>query len=338
MSTSSSSEIPELAVPLSRSEESLRVVAAQARPVWLDSRATADKAIALIEQAAGAEADVVVFPEAFLPGYAWWVPRTDGARFEAPDQRAAYAYYLEAAVEIGGEELQLVGEAAADFGVTVYLGTAERGVGSGRGTVYCTLVVLEPGRGVVMTHRKLVPTYDERLVWGYGDGYGLGARDVGGLRVSALNCWENLMPLARHAAYADGTDVHISLWPGSPSHTEATTRFFAYEGRVWSLGVCGLYLREDIPDDFPLAEKLREWVGDLPFTGGTALAAPTGEWVIEPLVGEERLVVCDLDPQPVRSARLDFDPTGHYARPDVFDVRIDRTRRTAASFVEESHP
>jgi nitrilase len=311
---------------------SLRVAACQAQPVWLDREATTAKVIALIEEAAAGGAELVVFPEAFLPGYPWWVSRSDGARFEADDQKLAYAYYLEQAVELGGPELTRIAEAAGEARTWVMLGSGER---SG-GTVYCTLLTIDPARGVVAAHRKLMPTYDERLVWGHGDGHGLRAHRIGALRVTGLNCWENLMPLARQALYAEGTDLHVGLWPGSEEQARWMTRFIAYEGRVWSISVCGIYDLADVPSDFPLASTLAAWEGEMPFRGGTAIARPGGEWLVEPVVGSERVVFADLELGPARAEHLSFDPSGHYARPDVFSLVVNRERRQSASFRDDA--
>jgi nitrilase len=312
----------------------VRVAAAQARPVWLDPKATTNKVLTWLEDAAAQQVDLVAFPETFLSGYPFWLDLTDGAVFDDPPQKQAYAAYLDAAVLVDGPELALVVEAARDLGIFVYLGTTERGGGPASGTVFCTLVAIDPHAGVVSTHRKLMPTYQERLVWGIGDGHGLRTHRVGDLRVGGLNCWENWMPQARHALYADGEDVHVSVWPGSPRNTADITRFIALEGRVWSLAACGLLSLDDVPADFPLRTRLEQTGVSHFCRGGSAIAAPDGSWLAEPIADQERLLVADIDPQAVRAARQNFDPTGHYSRPDVFDVSVDRRRREASRFVD----
>jgi nitrilase len=310
----------------------MRVAAAQAHPAWLDKTATTERVVCWIERAANDGIDLLAFPETFLPGYPSWVCRTDGARFDEPQQKRAYGQYLDAAVELDGPEIARITEAVHDLGVFVYLGVAERGTGTGRGTVFCTLAAIDPGHGVIGRHRKLVPTYDERLVWGWGDGHGLRVHRVGGWRVGGLICWENWMPQARHALYADGEELHISVWPGSVRLTRDVTRFVAREGRVWHLAVGGLLTGDDVPDDFLFADQLSP-LGVM-HDGGSAIAAPDGTWVVEPVAGREALVAADINHALVDSERQNFDPAGHYARPDVFDVRVDRRRREAASFVE----
>lgn len=315
--------------------DSLRIAAAQLRSVWLDPAATTEKAISWLEEAARQGVELVAFPETFLSGYPFWLELTGGARFNDALQKQAFAAYLDAAVELGGPEIARITEAARDLGVFVYLGTTERDSAAARGTVFCTLVAIDPRKGVVGTHRKLMPTYEERLVWGKGDGHGLRVHPVGAARVGGLNCWENWMPQARHALYAQGEDLHVSVWPGSVRNTADITRFIALEGRVFSLAANGLLSLSDIPTSFPLYAQL-EALGASDFlTGGSAIAAPDGSWLVEPVAHEERLVVADIDLAVVRGERQNFDPAGHYSRPDVFDVRVDRSRRSAAHFTDD---
>ncbi len=312
----------------------MRIAAAQARPAWLDPDATTKKVLDLLGEAAQQRVELLAFPETFLSGYPFWVERTGGARFNDARQKAAYAAYLDAAVELGGPQVRTITEAVRDVGVLTYLGVTERGSGPARGTVFCTLLAVDPAGGVVGRHRKLVPTYEERLVWGHGDGHGLRVHTVGQTRVGGLNCWENWLPQARHALYAQGSDLHVSVWPGSPRLTQDITRFIALEGRVFSLAASGLLSLQDVPSDFPLRDEL-EAQDSVYYSGGSAVAAPDGTWVVEPVADEERLVVADIDVAAVRRERHNFDPTGHYSRPDVFEVRVDRRRREASTFSDD---
>jgi len=313
----------------------MRIAAAQGHPAWLDAGATTKKIIAFLEEASAESIELLAFPETFLGGYPFWVEKTDGARFNHELQKAAYGYYLDAAVEIHGREVVEITEAVRDLGVFTYLGVAERGDATARGSVFCTLLAIDPGRGLVSRHRKLVPTYEERLVWAHGDGHGLRVHDVGTGKVGGLNCWENWMPQARHALYASGEDVHVSVWPGSSRLTRDITRFIALEGRVYSLAASALLSLDDVPTGFPFRELLEEQGHDSYYDGGSAVAAPDGTWVVEPVEDREGLIVADIDLAHVRQERQNFDPSGHYSRPDVFDVRIDRRRRAAALFIDE---
>ncbi|TDB84288.1 carbon-nitrogen hydrolase family protein [Actinomadura sp. KC216] len=306
----------------------MRVGAAQARCSWLDSAGGVAKVVEFLERGAADHVELLAFPETFLSGYPFWVERTGGARFDDPDQKRAYAAYLDAAVELDGPELRVITEAVRDLKVFTYLGITERV----RGTVYCSLVAISPDEGIVGAHRKLMPTHEERLVWGIGDGHGLRTHQVGGFAVGGLICWENWMPLARHALYAQGESLHVSVWPGSSGLTGDITRFIAREGRVYSLAAGALFSYGDIPTDFPFHDQLAECASR--YDGGSAIAGPDGQWIVPPVSGEERLVVADIDPAVVRAERHNFDPAGHYGRGDVLHLQVDRRRRPPAAFLD----
>jgi len=287
-------------------------------------------------RAATEDVDLLAFGETFLAGYPFWVANTGGARFNDPDQKRAYAAYLEAAVEIDGPEVTRLAEAASDLGVFVYAGIMERGSNSATGTVFATLLAIRPGVGVVSAHRKLRPTWEERLVWGAGDGHGLRVHDLrSGWRVGGLNCWENWMPTARYALYGGGENLHVSVWPGGVRNTQDITRFIALEGRVWSLAAGSLLSREDVPKDFALYDLLDEADAWPDYDGGSAIAAPDGSWAVAPVAGEERLVVADASLAAVRQERHNFDVTGHYSRPDVFGFTVERSRQDAVVYIDD---
>ncbi len=305
------------------------VAAAQTAPVWGDPDATADVVVDWIGRAGDAGARLVAFGETFLSGYAFWVARTDGARFDAADQKEAYSHYLAGAVDLDGPQLVAVADAAAAHGVFTYLGVTERSASGG--TVYATYVAIHPEAGIVSAHRKLMPTFEERMVWGAGDGHGLRAHAVGDLVVGGLNCWENWVPTVRHALYAQGVSLHVAGWPGSVGLTRDITRFIAMEGRCYVLSAGALLPRSAVPDSFALRDQAFGDL-DLMYDGGSAIAAPDGSWVVPPVAGEETLVIAEVDAAVVRGARQNFDPAGHYFRADVIDVTVDRRRLGPATF------
>ena len=307
----------------------MRIAAAQTAPVWADPGATTDVVVDWLEWAADEDVELLAFGETFLSGYPFWISRTDGARFNDPEQKAAYAHYLGGAIDLDGPEIDTITSAVADTGVFTYLGATERSASGG--TVYATYLAIDPIEGVVSAHRKLMPTYEERMAWGIGDGHGLRTHRVGDFTVSGLNCWENWVPTVRHAMYAQGTTLHVAAWPGSVGLTEDITRFIAMEGRCFVLSAGALLHADSIPAEFPLrTDAVTD--GELLYDGGSAIAAPDGSWVVKPVAGAERLVVADIDPAEVREERQNFDPAGHYFRGDVIGVTVDRTRLDPLSF------
>ena len=183
-------------------------------------------------------------------------------------------------------------------------------------------------------HRKLMPTYEERLTWSPGDGNGLRVHKLGAFTVGGLNCWENWMPLARAAMYGQGEDLHIAIWPGGVHNTHDITRFIARESRSYVASVSGLMRAGDFPQDTPHLPAILENSPDILANGGSCIAAPDGKWVIEPFTDEERLVVATIDHKRVREERQNFDPSGHYSRPDVTQLKVNRSRQSTVVFNE----
>jgi nitrilase len=310
----------------------VRVALAQIAPAWLQRETTLDKIIARVEEAAGQGAQLVVFGEALLPGYPFWPELTDGARFDSAEQKELFAHYAGQAVDIGSGQLDPLCRKTAELGVAVYLGTIERSPERGGFSLYATLVYIDAHGRIGSAHRKLMPTYEERLVWSPGDGHGLRVHELGEFRVGGLNCWENWMPLPRAALYGQGENLHVAVWPGSRRNTEDITCFIARESRSFVVSVSGLMHRDWIPDDLPHADRIRsaaiEWMAD----GGSCVAAPDGRWVLEPQVGEEGLWCVDLDIAEVARERQNFDPAGHYSRPDVTRLKVNRKRQKTVRF------
>ncbi len=309
--------------------DTLTVGLAQMAPVWLNRAATLAKIIGYVEQAAAQGCNLVTFGEALLPGYPFWVERTDGARFESPVQKAIHAHYLDQAVQIEAGHLEPLCAAAKAGGIAIIVGIIERPLDRGGHSVYCSLVYIDAEGIIQSVHRKLQPTYEERLTWAPGDGHGLRVHRLGAFTVGGLNCWENWMPLPRAALYAQGEDLHVAIWPGGLHNTHDLTRFIAKESRSYVISVCGLMRPSDFPPDTPhydliMAGSQQAFLAN----GGSCLAAPTGEWVVEPVVGTEELIVATIDHQRVREERQNFDPAGHYSRPDVTQLTVNRQRQS----------
>lgn len=310
----------------------MKIAAAQIAPVFMDRRATLDKIVAAVARAAEDGVRLLAFGETLLPGYPVWLARTHGSAFDDPLQKALHAIYLDQAVELPGPELQRLQEAAARHAMTLIVGVAERGVTAGRGTLWATALWVHPD-GSWLAHRKLVPTYEERLAWGWGDGHGLRVQSVDGWRVSALNCWENWMPAARLSLYAQGSEVHVSLWPGSPGLTRGISSFIAREGRVWVLAACGVLRAQDVPASYPARDALLATAPDgVLASGGSRIVGPDGVERASLDTPEEGLVNAVIDRATLMGERQNLDAAGHYHRSDVFNLRVDRRRQTPVAF------
>jgi len=310
----------------------LKVALAQMAPVWLDREATLNKITTQIDQAAGQGAELIVFGEALLPGYPFWPDLLDGSRFESDVQKDLFAHYASQSVDMEAGHLQPLCRQAAEQGIAVYLGTIESSSERGGLSLYATLVYIDSKGRIGSTHRKLMPTYEERLVWSSGDGHGLRVHDLGEFRVGGLNCWENWMPLPRAALYGQGENLHVAVWPGSRRNTEDITRFIARESRSFVISVSGMMHADWISADIPHSEAIRSaangWLAD----GGSCLAGPDGKWIIEPQVGEEGIFYADLEFEQVARERQNFDPAGHYSRPDVTRLKVNRKRQKTVIF------
>ena len=310
----------------------LRAAIAQIEPVWLDREATVAKAADWVRRASAEGAKLVAFGEALVPGYPFWLEYTDAARFDSRLQKELHAHYAAQAVVFERGDLDPIRGAALEGGIWVVLGVIERATDRGGHSLYCAAVTINAFGEIVNTHRKLMPTYEERLSWSPGDGAGLRTFELAPFSLGALNCWENWMPLARAALYAQGENLHVATWPGNRRNTEDLTRHLAREGRSYVLSASALLRSASVGEHVPHSELIRASLPAMPADGGSCIAGPDGRWLVEPQTGSEQLLLADLDMAQVFGERQNFDPCGHYARPDVLELVVRRQRAPGVRF------
>jgi len=308
-----------------------KIAIIQHAPQVLDREATLNKAVQFIAEAAAGGAQLIVFPEAFVPGYPVWIWRLrPGGDWDLSEQ--IHQRLLENAIDLAGDDLAKVRTAAAEADVTVVIGMNERDGTVGRTTLYNSAVVIGPDGEILNHHRKLMPTNPERMVWGFGDGAGLRAIDTPVGRIGLLLCWENYMPLARFALYAQGIDIHVAPTYDSGEGWTGTLQHIAREGGCWVIGA-GVALRNrDLPEDFPEREKLYPTEEDWINPGDSVVIAPGGERITGPLHQQQDILYAEVDPARAASARRTFDVAGHYARPDVFTLHVNSRRQSPIEF------
>ncbi|MFK7885520.1 MAG: carbon-nitrogen hydrolase family protein [Gammaproteobacteria bacterium] len=308
--------------------DQLRVGLGQIAPVFLDREATLAKVCDTISDAAAKGCHVVGFGEALVPGYPFWPERTGGAVFNSSVQKEFHARYLDQAVQIEAGHLDRVSTLARELGITVVLGIIERPSDRGGHSVYASAVTINARGEFASVHRKLMPTYEERLTWSPGDGHGLRVHSVGAFTLGSLNCWENWMPLPRASLYALGEDLHYAIWPGGMHNTQDITRFIAKEARSYVVSVSSVMRGADFPAETLCRDQLVTAEEDFLADGGSCVAGPDGEWVLAPVPQNEGLLTADIDHARVREERQNFDPVGHYSRPDVTQLHVDRRRQS----------
>jgi nitrilase len=308
-----------------------RVAVVQHPPVLLHRDETLLKGVELLAEAAGEGARLISFPETWVPGYPEWLwrlrPGTDyGLTGEI------HARLLQNSVDLELGQLEPVQAAAREHGVIVSIGIHERDGAFSRGTLYNTVVLVGPDGSILNRHRKLVPTNPERMVWGQGDASGLTVVETPAGRIGGLICWENYMPLARFALYAQGPDFYLAPTWDAGSGWVSSMRHIALEGRCWVLGSGSAMRGRDVPEDFPSRQELFPDLDDWFNPGDSVIVAPDGRIVAGPMREQHGILYADCDTAAPASARRVLDVAGHYGRPDVFNLEVHREPRPPVSF------
>jgi nitrilase len=299
----------------------------QAAPILFDCQASIKKACQLVEEAAAQGAQLIVFPEAFIPAYPRGLTFGTVVGSRSPAGRQTWLRYWENSILAPGPETAELGEAARKSRVFLAIGVIERDQDTSGGTLFCTLLYFGPDGQLLGKHRKLKPTAAERLIWGEGDGSTLTVLNTSLGKVGGLICWENYMPLARMAMYTKGVEVYLAPTADSRDSWQATLQHIASEGRCFVLGCNQFVTRSMYPADLPGIEELDNQP-EVMCRGGSAIISPLGEIMAGPLFGQEGILTANIDLAEVAKAKMDFDVTGHYARPDIFQLTIDERPRS----------
>ena len=298
--------------------KSIKAAVVQAGSPLFDTDAALEKAASMMAQAADGGAQLVVFPEAFIGGY----PK--GHHFGAPvgsrspEGRDWFRRYFDAAINVPGVETERLATLARELSVDLVIGVIERD----GGTLYCSVLTFSAAGKLIGRRRKLMPTAAERVVWGMGDGSTLDCVDAPSGRISAIICWENFMPHLRMSQYAQGVEIYCTPTVDDRENWSSLMRTIALEGRCFVLSANQFLRRADTPDDYHPVQ------GDDPDTvlinGGSVIVSPLGEILAGPVFGEETLLFAELDARDIARGKMDFDVAGHYARPDIFTLNVNR--------------
>lgn len=320
---------------MNEKQKSVRIAVVQASSVIMDKDGTVAKTVDLIAQAATKGAQIIVFPEAFIPCY----PR--GLTFRAPvgsraeEGRRDWQRYLENSIFVPGKETEKIGKAAKEANAYVCIGVIERDSEYSHSTVYCTALYFGPDGTLLGKHRKLKPTGSERLIWGEGDGSTMDVIDTPYGRMGALICWENYMPLARAAMYGKGVEIYLAPTADARDEWQCTLRHIALEGRCFVIG-CNQFVTKDMyPTDLACYDDLAS-APETMCIGGSAIVDPMGKYVVEPVYGQEDILVADLDLGLIARSRFDFDVVGQYTRNDVFKLIVNEDKKVPVKWVSEA--
>jgi len=302
----------------------------QASPVFMDLKASLAKAVGLIEQAAKKGATLVAFGETWLPGYPAWLDYCPAAAlWNHEPTKEVFARLRQNSLVVPGPETKILGEAAAAHKLVLVIGVNERvESGPGNGTLYNSLLTFGPDGKLLNHHRKLVPTFTERLVWGQGDGAGLVAVETPAGRIGGLVCWEHWMPLARQALHMSGEHVHVAVWPTVHEMHQIASRHYAFEARCFVLAAGLIMSSQDLPLPSLNTPERSDRPDNLLLRGGSCIIGPDGQYIAGPVFDEETILIAELDLTVLDKEKMTLDVTGHYHRPDVFDLRLHPSSRT----------
>lgn len=299
----------------------VKVAVIQAAPILFNREATLEKTCRLIAEATAQGAQLILFPEAFIPAYPRGLSFGTVVGSRNPAGRKTWETYWSNAVDVPGPDVDKLAAAARQANVYLAIGVIERDTEYSRGTLYCTTLYFSPEGRLLGKHRKIKPTASERLIWGEGDGSTLTVVDTPYGKMGGLTCWENYMPLARMALYGKGVELYLAPTADSRDTWQATLRHIACEGRCFVLGCNQFVTKSMYPADLTGIEELASQP-EIMCRGGSVIISPLGEVLAGPLFDQEGILYADLDLGEIARSKFDFDVVGHYARPDIFQLVV----------------
>lgn len=294
-----------------------------------NTNTTLEKILSYEDEIKSSAADIVVMPEAILGGYPKGESFGTQLGFRLEGGRDTYQKYYDAAIDLSGPEVKILSEMSKRLNANLVLGVIERA----GATLYCTAIFIDPSDGLTHKHRKLMPTGSERLIWGQGDGSTLPVIETNAGKTGATICWENYMPLLRTALYAKGIEIWCAPTVDARPVWQSTMQHIALEGRCFVASACQFQ-----PSPNELGQDIDNWgTDDALISGGSVIIGPLGDILAGPLLDKEGLISAKINLDDLAKARYDLDVVGHYARPDIFELRVNATpRKSVTTFIEDN--
>lgn len=307
-------------------EQTCKVAVVQAGSTIMDKEKGIEKTVRLIKEAGQEGAQLIVFPEAFIPAYPRGMSFGAVVGSRSDEGRKDFGLYANNSIRVPSPDTDAIGKAAKKVGAYVVIGVIERDSESTGGTLYCTALFFGPDGKLLGKHRKLKPTGSERLIWGEGDGSTLPVFDTPFGKIGALICWENYMPLARTAMYEQGVEFYVAPTADARESWVASMQHIALEGRCFVLSCNQFSTKADYPDHIKNREEFKN-LPEVMSRGGSCIVGPLGNFIKEPVYGKEEILYAELNRNDIIEAQYDFDPVGHYSRPDIFQLYVNKKRQ-----------
>ncbi|MCB0492351.1 MAG: carbon-nitrogen hydrolase family protein [Cyclobacteriaceae bacterium] len=306
----------------------VKVGIGQFSSVHLNLSESLQKLESIVADAAQEGVKLLVVGETWLSGYPSWLDHCSNvSQWDGKEMKAAYLQFYDSSVDLKGKDFDRVCKMAKSNRVTLCIGLNEKvKSGPGNGTIYNSLVVIDQHGKLLNHHRKLMPTYTEKMLYGLGDGNGLKAVDTEVGRVGASICWEHWMPLTRQALHDSGEHIHIALWPKVHDMHQVASRQYAFEGRCFVLAAGQMLKASDFPKSLEQPNYLKSDPDQWTLNGGSCIIAPNGKYLVEPIFDKEELITCEFDLDETIKERMTLDTSGHYQRRDVFEFKVDHSR------------